>query len=91
MVVMWSTLSALFVAALWGMQSLLDSRGLVFTPGQWVVYVCWLLWTLLGVAFVRTMAVEREPRAIKVGMLIFGGLSAGIGGAMAWLWILVSH
>jgi hypothetical protein len=88
MVLMWSTLSALFMAALWGMQSLLDSRALAFTLGQWAVYVVWLLWTLLGVAFVRTMAVEREPRAVRVGALLFGGLSAGVGGALAWLWIL---
>ena len=88
MVLMWSTLSALFVAALWGMQSLLDSRAVTFTLGQWAVYVLWLLWTLLGVAFVRTMAVEREPRAVRVGALLFGGLATGVGGALAWLWIL---
>ena len=88
MVVMWSTLSALFVAALWGMWAWLDSRAVVFTVGQWAVYVLWLLWTLFGVAFVRTMVVEGELRAVRVGALLFGGLSMGVGGALAWLWIL---
>jgi hypothetical protein len=87
MVLMWSTLSALFMAALWGMQSWLDSRAMAFTLGQWAVYVSWLLWTLFGIAFVRTMVAEGEPRAVKVGSLIFGGTSAAVGGTLAWLWI----
>jgi hypothetical protein len=88
MVVLWSALSALFVLGLWGMQSLLDSRAMAFTVVQWAVYVLWLLWTLFGVAFVRTMAVERESRAVKVGAVLFGGLSVVAGGGLAWLWIL---
>ena len=88
MVVMWSTLSALFVLALWGMQAWLDSRAVAFTMGQWAVYVLWLLWTLFGVAFVRTMVAEREPHAVGRGALLFGGISAGVGAVLAWLWIL---
>jgi len=88
MTVMWSTISALFVLALWGMQSLLSHRNAAFAAWQWVAYVVWLLWTLAGVALVWTFADERESRPIKVSALIFGGVSAVAAIAMALFWIL---
>ena len=88
MIVMWSVLSALFVLALWGMQSLLSYRNVTFTIWQWAGYVVWLLWTLAGVAIVWTFVDEREPHATRVGTLIFGGVSAVAAVGMALLWIL---
>ena len=88
MTVMWSVLSALFILALWGMQSLLSYRNVMFTIWQWAGYVIWLLWTLTGVAMVWTFIDERETRAARVGTLIFGGVSVLAAIGMALLWIL---
>ena len=90
MTVMWSVLSGLFVLALWGMQSLLAHRSIAFTVWQWVGYLAWLLWTLLGVALVWTFADEgqlRATRAAGVAGLIFGGVSAVVAVILALLWI----
>ena len=87
MTVMWSVLSALFILALWGKQSLLSYRNVAFTIWQWVGYVAWLLWTLAGIAFVWTFADEREPRPIRVSILVFGGVSVAAAVVMALLWI----
>ena len=87
MTVMWSVLSALFVLALWGMQSILSYRGIAFTAGQWVGYLAWLLWTLFGIAFVWTSIAEGKPRAARLGTLIFGGISLIIAAILALLWI----
>ena len=87
MTVMWSVLSALFVLALWGMQSILNRRGIAFTAGQWVGYLVWLLWTLFGIALVWTFIDESEPRAARVGTLIFGGTSVIIAAVFALLLI----
>lgn len=87
MTVMWSVLSALFILALWGMQSILSYRSITFNVGQWVGYLVWLLWTLFGIAFVWTSIAEGESRATRVGMLIFGGTSVIIAAVLALLWI----
>jgi hypothetical protein len=87
MTVMWSVLSALLVLAFWGMQSILSGRGITFTAGQWVGYLAWLLWTLFDIAFVWTSIAEGEPRAARVGALIFGGTSVIIATVLALLWI----
>jgi len=83
----WSILSALFVLGLWGMESLLDHRNVTFTVWQWSGYAAWLLWTLFGVALVRTFIAERESRPVKMGTLIFGGISVIVAVALAQLWI----
>ena len=87
MTVMWSALSALFVFALWGMQSILRQREITFTAGQWMGYLVWLLWTLFGIAFVRTSVAEGEPRAARVGALIFGGIAVITAAILARLWV----
>ena len=87
MSVMWSLLSTLFVLALWGMQSVLSRRGITFTVGQWGGYLAWLLWTLLGIALVWTFIVESEPRAARLGAVIFGGVSVIAGLVLALLWV----
>jgi len=87
MTVMWSLLSALFILALWGMHSLLSYRGMTFTPWQWMAYVAWLLWTLMGVALVWTFSDEREPHPVKVSLLIFGAPSVIAAVAIALFWI----
>jgi hypothetical protein len=84
---MWSVLSALFILALWGMKSILSQKGIAFTVGQWIVYLAWLLWTLFGIALVWTFITEREPRAARVGTLIFGGISVVVAAVLAPLWI----
>jgi len=84
---MWSLLSALFVLALWGMQTILNRRGNAFTIGQWVGYLVWLLWTGLGIALVWTFVDEGKPRAAGVGVLIFGGVLAIAAVVLASLWI----
>ncbi len=88
MTVMWSVLSALFVLALWGMQSILNRWGIPFTAGQWATYLAWLLWTFFGIAFVWTSIAEGKPRAARVGTLIFGGSAVIIAAIFALLWIL---
>jgi hypothetical protein len=87
MTIMSSVLSVLLVLALWGMQSLLSYRNITFTAWQWVGYLIWLAWTLLGVALVWTFIDEGEPRAASVGTLIFGGVSAIAAVALAMLWV----
>ncbi len=87
MSVMWSVLSALFVLAVWGMQSALSRRGVAFNVWQWVGYLAWLLWTLLGIALVWTFIAERQPRAARVGTLVFGGTSAIVAAVLALCWI----
>mgnify|MGYP001087405370 CR=1 FL=1 len=82
----WSTLSALFVLALWGMQSFLVYRYVTFNMWQWASYVAWLLWTLFGVALVRTFIAERESRPVRVSALIFGGVSVAVAAILARLW-----
>jgi len=89
MTVMWSVLSALFVLALWGMQSLLACRDVTFAAWQWAGYVAWLLWTLFGVALVRTFIAEREPRPVGVSVLVFGGVSLIVAVVLARLWFFV--
>ena len=86
MTIMWSVLSALFVLALWGMRSFLAQRSITFSAWQWAVYLAWLLWTLFGVALVRTFIAEREPRPIRVSVLVFGGVSVIVGAVLARLW-----
>ena len=87
MTIMWSVLSALFVLALWGMQAVLGRGGIKFTVGQWIGYVIWLLWTLFGVALVWTFVDEGKPRAVRVGVSIFGGVSLVAAIVLASLWI----
>jgi len=87
MTFMWSLLSALFVLALWGMQTILSRRGIAFTIGQWASYLVWLLWTWFGIALVWTFVDEGKPRAAGVGVLIFGGVSAIAAVVLASLWI----
>ena len=87
MTVMWSALSALFVLALWGMQSFLSCRNITFTAWQWVGYLIWLVWMLLGAALVWTFIDEREPRAARVSTLVFGGVSLIAAVVLAMLWI----
>ncbi len=89
MTIMWSVLSALFVLALWGMQSFLARRAITFTAWQWAIYTAWLLWTLFGVALVRTFIAEREPRPIRVSVLVFGGVSVVVGVVLARIWFFV--
>ncbi len=86
MTVMWSVLSTLFVLALWGMQSFLAQQSITFTAWQWTAYAAWLLWTLLGVALVRTFIDEREPRPVRVSVLVFGGVSVIAAAILARLW-----
>jgi hypothetical protein len=90
MVLMWSVESALLVLGLWGMRSLVHQRGIAMSTGRWTVYVLWLLWTLLGIAVVWTLAAERRPRAVGVGALFFGGVSAAAAILMAVLWLAPS-
>ncbi len=87
MTIMWSILSTLFVLALWGMQSFLAQRSITFTAWQWVAYVAWLLWTLFGVALVRTFIDEREPRPVRVSVFVFGGVSVVAATILARLWL----
>ncbi|MCP4538889.1 MAG: hypothetical protein GY832_17275 [Chloroflexi bacterium] len=89
MTIMWSILSTLFVLALWGMQSFLAQRSITFTAWQWTAYTAWLLWTLLGVALVRTFIDEREPRPVRVSMLVFGGVSVIAAAILTRLWFFV--
>ncbi len=76
MAVMWSLISILLVLAIWGMDSYLGHEAIPFSIGQWIIYLLWLGWTLLGLAFVWTFIAEKERRATKVGILFFGGVSA---------------
>ena len=87
MTVMWSLLSALFVLALWGMQAVLNGKGIAFTVGQWIGYLTWLLWTGFGVALVWTFVDEGKPRAAGMGVLIFGGISVIAAILLVSLWI----
>ena len=89
MTVMWSVLSVLFVLGILGMQALLGYRGVTFAVWQWVAYAAWLLWTLLGVALVRTFTGEREPRPVRVSALVFGGVSVIGGAILARMWFFV--
>ncbi len=89
MTIMWSILSAVFVLALWGMQFFLAQQSITFTAWQWAVYLAWLLWTLLGVALVRTFTGEREPRPVRVSALVFGGVSVIGGAILARMWFFV--
>ncbi len=88
MPVMWSTISALFVAALWAMAAILEGRGISFSFGQWAIYLAWLLWALFSVAYVWTSLGEDEPRAAGVGGVIFGGLALVVGGILAQMWFV---
>ena len=87
MSIMWSVLSALFVLALWGMSSLLSERDITLDALQWLVYLAWLLWTLFGIALVRTFVSEGERRAVRLGALIFGGVSGISAVLLSQLWI----
>jgi len=88
MTIMWSVLSTLFVLALWGMQSFLARRAITFTAWQWAIYAAWLLWTLFGVALARTFIAEREPRPVRVSVLVFGGVSVIGAAILARVWLL---
>jgi len=43
---------------------------------EWLAYVAWLAWTLLGVAAVWTFLAERTLRPALVALVIFGAVSA---------------
>lgn len=86
MAVMWSVISIILVLAIWGMDSYLAQETIPFSTGQWIIYLLWLGWTLLGLAFVWTFIVEKERRATRVGVLFFGGLSAPIAVILAAVW-----
>jgi hypothetical protein len=86
MVIMWSTVSALFVLAIWGMSELLDYHQQSLTFVQWLIYVGWLLWAVFGVAFVWTAITENERRAMRVGTLFFGGISVFVIVILVGIW-----
>ena len=86
MAVMWSVISILLVLAIWGMHAYLGQEAITFTTGQWIIYLLWLGWTLLGLAFVWTFIVEKERRATKAGILFFGGISAPVAVILAVVW-----
>jgi hypothetical protein len=87
MAVMWSVISIILVLAVWGMHAYLGQAAIPFNTGQWIIYLLWLGWTLLGLAFVWTFVVEKERRAAKVGILFFGGVSAPMAVILAVLWL----
>lgn len=86
MAVMWSAISALTILSLWGMSILLRRVEMSMTIGQWVIYLVWVLWTLFGLAFVWSSIEEGEPRAAKVGAIIFGGAALVMAIVLVWLW-----
>jgi hypothetical protein len=83
----WSALSAFFVLGLWGMSALTARRDVPLTPGQWALYVLWLLWTCFGIALTRTFAREGERRPARLTLAIFGSVSLIGGAALAYLWL----